>query len=225
VPGCLLIPHCVVQCRGARQITTAGALSDEPVGRHHREAPAAVEGGDDGHDIRSAAAHALCFLMENGSMYPFVSDLIATAISFKRDLLIGLVAGMAFSLGMLVSAPLSRRRATRSELGRLLYSQKQRVVNYLLMALGFAAWSAGVLVLTRLGFRQGRLTPSAAIFVMVLLALGANLAVLIHILTARRLARQLITMGRHRLPVCSASLLPLLKGKLVIPSGAGLVSR
>jgi hypothetical protein len=31
VPGCLLIPHCVVQCRGARQITTAGALSDEPV--------------------------------------------------------------------------------------------------------------------------------------------------------------------------------------------------
>jgi hypothetical protein len=163
--------------------------------------------------------------MENGSMYPFVSDLIATAISFKRDLLIGLVAGMAFSLGMLVSAPLSRRRATRSELGRLLYSQKQRVVNYLLMALGFAAWSAGVLVLTRLGFRQGRLTPSAAIFVMVLLALGANLAVLIHILTARRLARQLITMGRHRLPVCSASLLPLLKGKLVIPSGAGLVSR
>ena len=128
-------------------------------------------------------------------MYPFVSDLIATAISFKRDLLIGLVAGMAFSLGMLVSAPLSRRRATRSELGRLLYSQKQRVVNYLLMALGFAAWSAGVLVLTRLGFRQGRLTPPAAIFVMVLLALGANLAVLIHILTARRLARQLITMG------------------------------
>jgi hypothetical protein len=102
--------------------------------------------------------------MENGSMYPFVSDLIATAISFKRDLLIGLVAGMAFSLGMLASAPLCRRRATRSELGRLLYSQKQRVVNYLLMALGFAAWSAGVLVLTRLGFRQGRLTPSARHF-------------------------------------------------------------
>jgi uncharacterized membrane protein YoaK (UPF0700 family) len=106
--------------------------------------------------------------MEKPTMYPFVSDLIATAIFFKRDLLFGLVAGAAFSLGMLVTAPLSRRRAARSAVRRLLYSENQRVLNYLLMALGFASGSAGVLVLTRLGFRQAQLTPSAAIFVMVL---------------------------------------------------------
>ena len=72
-------------------------------------------------------------------------------------------------LGMLVTALLARR-AARSEVGRLLYSERQRLLNYLLIGLAFASWSAGVLVLTRLGFRHGRLSPSAAIVVMVLLA-------------------------------------------------------
>src|SRR5262245_48916693 len=109
--------------------------------------------------------------MENGSMYAFVSNLIATAIFFKRDLLIGLVAGTAFSLLTFVTAPLGRRRAARSEVGRLIYSEKQRVLNYLLMGLAFASWSAGMLVLTRLGLRQGRLSFSTTIFVMVLFTL------------------------------------------------------
>jgi hypothetical protein len=124
--------------------------------------------------------------------------LIATVIFFKRDLLIGLVAGTAFSLLMLVTAPLGRRRAARSEVGRLLYSEKQRVLNYLLMGLAFASWSAGMLVLTRLGLRQGRLTFSSAVFIMLLFTLGAHGVALIHILTARRLARQLITMDATR---------------------------
>lgn len=127
-------------------------------------------------------------------MYAFVSDLITTAIVFKRDLLIGLAAGVAFFLGMLGTAPLDRRWAARSEVERLLYSETQRILNCLLMALAFASWSAGMLVLTRLGLRQGRLTPSAAIFIMFLFTVGASGVALIHKLTARRLARQLITM-------------------------------
>ena len=127
-------------------------------------------------------------------MYTFASDLIATAISFKRDLLIGLAAGAAFSLAMLGTAPLGRRWAARSEVERLLYSETQRTLNYLVMGLAFASWSAGALVLTRLGFRQGLMTPFAAIVVMVLFTVGASGVALFHKLTARRLARQLITM-------------------------------
>ena len=61
---------------------------------------------------------------------------------------------VAISFGMLVTAPLGRR-AARSEVGRLLYSERRPVLNYLIMELAFASSSADALVLTRLGFRQG----------------------------------------------------------------------
>jgi len=49
----------------------------------------------------------------------FVSNLVATVIYTARRLWTGWAAGTAFSLAMLVSAPLRRRRAARSEVGHL----------------------------------------------------------------------------------------------------------
>jgi hypothetical protein len=124
-------------------------------------------------------------------MYLFHSDLIATIVSFKRDLLMGLTAGAVFSLGMFFLRPLARRQAKQDERRRLLQLDG-KPHNYLLVALAFGLWCAGSLILLQSGLSHARLTPSAGMLIMSLFSLSTFALGLIHILVARRLARQVI---------------------------------
>src|SRR5262245_51088959 len=80
-------------------------------------------------------------------MYPIHMDLMALVIAFKRELLLGFVGGMTFSLVGLLLRPLNRWLAPRSEVRRLLYLDRQRSSTYLLIGLASGAWFAGILVL------------------------------------------------------------------------------
>src|SRR5438552_14963461 len=111
-------------------------------------------------------------------------NIIAVIVAFQRELLIGLAAGMGFSLWMWLVRPVIRW-SIRHEADRVVFSESQKVSTYTLMALGFASPMTAFSILMQLAMTKGQLTPSVTVLVTGLFMIGSGAIVLI----GRRLTR------------------------------------